>query len=279
VHDWYGTHLHPSFPQWDLAFVALYLVEILWRWAVSIVRKTYYRWWFYPFVHWYDVLGSLPLPGFRALRLFRIISLLYRLQQYGILDFSQTFPYRFTRKYFLALVEEVSDRVVISVLDGVEAELRAGNPVTHRVMTQVIAPRREELGQWLGNQMTDLIEHSYLKRQQDVALYIRRLVQEGIKDNSEVSNLTKIPAVGYLLKDTLEKTIAEITHGALEQLALDLHGDGSTGLIHEASEVLFRNLSEPGGPLSQLLKGLMLDLLEVIKAEVRVQKWKEGPPL
>lgn len=278
-HGFYGEHLHSNFAQWDLAFVALYLTEIVCRWVTSIFRKTYYRWWFYPFVHWYDVLGSLPLPGFRALRLFRLVSLLYRLQQYGILDFSQTFIYRFCHKYFLALVEEVSDRVVISVLDGVEEELRAGNPVTHRVMTQVIAPRREELGQWLGDQITDLIEHSYLKRQTEVAHYIRRLVHEGVKDNPEVSNLARIPALGGYITETLEKAIADITHGALEQLALDLHGEGSTGLIHEASEVLFENLSEPGGPLSQLLKGVMLDLLEVVKAEVRIQKWKSAPPL
>lgn len=279
VHGFYGQHFHPNFAQWDLAFVALYLTEIMWRWMASIFRKTYYRWWFYPVVHWYDVLGSLPLPGFRALRLFRLVSLLYRLQQYGILDFSQTFLYRFFQKYFLALVEEVSDRVVISVLDGVEEELRAGNPVTHRVMTQVIAPRREELGQWLGDQITELIEHSYLKRQTEVAHYIRHIVREGVKDNPEVSNLARIPGVGRYLTDTLEKAIADITHGALEQLALDLHGEGSTGLIHEASEVLFENLSEPGGPLSQLLKGVMLDLLEVVKAEVRIQKWKSAPPL
>lgn len=279
AHQGYGSYVHPYFPQWDLAFVALYLVEILWRWALSIYHKTYYRWWFYPFVHWYDVLGSLPLPGFRALRLFRIVSLLYRLQQYGILDFSQTFLFRFVQKYFLALVEEISDRVVISVLDGVEQELRAGNPVTHRVMTQVIAPRREELGQWLGNQLTDLVEASYLKRQDEVARYIRRLVNEGVKDNPEVSQLSRIPGVGDYLRDTLEKTIAEITNGALEQLALDLHGDGSTGLIHEASEVLFENLSEPGGQLSLLVKGVILDLLEVIKAEVKIQKWKSVAPL
>ena len=279
LHKIYNDDFHRVFPHWDLIFVGVYVMEILWRWGVSIVHKAYHRWWFYPFVHWYDVLGSIPLPAFRFLRLFRAVSLIYRLERYGILDFSQTFLYRFVEKYFFALVEEVSDRVVVSVLEGLASEIRSGNPVMHRVMIHVVRPQRKMLGHWLGDRLADWIEHSYLKRQAEVAAYIHQVVRDAVAGSAELVRLSKAPVVGDYLIVSLEKVIADVAHGVLRQLASDLHGENSTGLIHEATEVLFANLSEPDGEVSQLIETVLLDLIDVIKSEVQVQKWKQKHPL
>ncbi|MEJ2682403.1 MAG: hypothetical protein P8144_13295 [Gammaproteobacteria bacterium] len=268
-HNIYGKNFHTIFLQWDLIFVAIYVTEIVCRWGGSIVKKTYYRWWFYPFVHWYDVLGSIPLPSFHLLRLFRIVSLLYRLQRYQILDFSQTFLYRFLHTYFLALVEEVSDRVVLRVLDGIEAEIRAGNPVTHRMMIDVLGPNRDLLGQWLSHQLRTVLERSYLRRQEAVAHYIQHLVRHAIQDNAELARLAKTPVLGAYLIDSLENSIADITHGVLHRLASDLHSDDAASLIHEALDVLFVNISEPSGQASQLIENVLISLIDLLKSEVK----------
>ena len=57
----YSDSIHANFFEIDLAFVSVYLTEFVIRWAAAIARQTYHRWFFYPFVHWYDLLGCIPV--------------------------------------------------------------------------------------------------------------------------------------------------------------------------------------------------------------------------
>ena len=91
----YRDQVHQHFAYYDLIFVSIYVVEILLRWLVSINRQAYEKWYFYPFAHWYDVLGCIPIGSFRALRLLRIVSLVMRLQKRGVIDLTDNAGYRF----------------------------------------------------------------------------------------------------------------------------------------------------------------------------------------
>src|SRR5690606_35931745 len=64
----YRDAVHPDFVFYDLIFVAIFLTEFFLRWLVAIRRGTYHRWFFYPFVHWYDLVGCIPVGSFRWLR-------------------------------------------------------------------------------------------------------------------------------------------------------------------------------------------------------------------
>ena len=86
----YSDSIHANFFEIDLAFVSVYLTEFVIRWAAAIARQTYHRWFFYPFVHWYDLLGCIPVGSFRWLRILRVVSLMYRLQKLGVVDFRDT---------------------------------------------------------------------------------------------------------------------------------------------------------------------------------------------
>ena len=77
--EFYKSQIHPNFLVYDLIFVSVYLSEFVLRWIIAIRRKTYYRWFFYPFVHWYDLIGCIPVGAFRWLRLLRVFSIVYRL--------------------------------------------------------------------------------------------------------------------------------------------------------------------------------------------------------
>ena len=77
-HDFYRDTIHNDFLFYDLCFVAVYLTEFVVRWIAAIVRNTYHRWFFYPFAHWYDLLGCIPVGSFRWLRILRVVSLLLR---------------------------------------------------------------------------------------------------------------------------------------------------------------------------------------------------------
>ncbi len=70
----YREHWHTRLQIYDSFFTFFLIGELLLRWLHAIWRKTYYRWFFYPFVRWYDVLGCIPIPAFRALRLLAAVE-------------------------------------------------------------------------------------------------------------------------------------------------------------------------------------------------------------
>src|SRR5699024_635131 len=123
-----------------------FVLDVVLGWTVAVVKKQYYRWYFYPFIHWYDVLGCIPVAGFRLLRILRVISILLRLQHLGIIDMRNWAIYRHLMVYYDIVVEEVSDRVVINVLSGAQREIRSGgNVLTQRVVREVVRPRQKQL--------------------------------------------------------------------------------------------------------------------------------------
>ena len=62
-------------------FTIFLVAELVVRWLIAIAQKRYYRWFFFPFVHWYEVLGCAP--QLRALRLLRVGVIGYRLHELG----------------------------------------------------------------------------------------------------------------------------------------------------------------------------------------------------
>src|SRR5690554_2876704 len=111
--------IHENFIFYDLIFVWIFLSAFFIRWGYSIKAKVYDRWYFYPFIHWYDLVGCRPVGSLRLLRILRIISIVYRLHQYKIIDVTSTRLYRFVAFYYDAFMEELSDRIVLKVLSEI----------------------------------------------------------------------------------------------------------------------------------------------------------------
>ncbi|PWG73352.1 hypothetical protein DF186_23515, partial [Enterococcus hirae] len=72
----------------------------------------------------------------------RIISIIYRLHQYRIIDVTQWRNYQFVAFYYDAFMEELSDRIVIKVLNGAQDEVRRGSPLFEQIQRDIIYPRR-----------------------------------------------------------------------------------------------------------------------------------------
>ncbi|MGO2055148.1 MAG: ion transporter, partial [Halomonadaceae bacterium] len=107
-HSFYDTTIHSRFIAIDLVFVSFFIADVLLGWSIAIAERRYHRWFFYPFVHWYDVLGCIPLAGFRLLRILRVVSLLNRLNRLGLIDVTRWDIYLFFAKYYDILLEELS---------------------------------------------------------------------------------------------------------------------------------------------------------------------------
>ena len=180
-HAFYRDTIHSNFLFYDLCFVAVYLTEFVIRWIVAIARSTYHRWFFYPFAHWYDLLGCIPVGSFRWLRILRVVGLVMRLQRMGIIDLSQTWLGQTILKYYGIVVEEVSDRVVINVLSGAQREIGGGSPLLHRIETQVLAPRQDKLVSFIATRIAVLLFQLPLLHGH-LGFYLFQHIQQGIAD-------------------------------------------------------------------------------------------------
>jgi hypothetical protein len=176
----YKVKIHEHFVFYDLIFVSIFVTELVIRWIVSIKNHEYQKWYFYPFAHWYDVLGSIPIGSLRALRLLRIISLVIRLQKNGVIDLTDTATYQFFKKYYNALVEEVSDHVVARILDSVQEEIRENGPVSRKIALNVVKPRRDALATWLSSSMSTATFKSYLSHKRDIRVYVNEVITEAL---------------------------------------------------------------------------------------------------
>lgn len=277
----YAREIHPNFVLYDLGFLVIFMAEFLYRWVVAVKRKTYHRWFFFPFVHWYDVLGCIPVGAFRLLRLLRVVSILYRLHALKIIDFRESTLLRLAEKYYRIIVEEVSDRVVINVLDGVQSEIATGGDTSRRIVDDIVRPRREVLVPWLATRLGQGLQKSLEPRRDDIGRYVRATVHKGLNDSHELQSLTQIPLVGNVIEQRLENAISEIVHNIVMQIAADLDGIEDDHYLHQLSGLLFDALLEPHDAVGNAVRETLLDSIDMIKQQVAIQQWKKefSPPV
>ena len=215
--------IHENFVLYDLAFVAVFLTEFCVRWVASVVRKTYVRWYFFPFIHWYDLIGCIPLGGARIFRFLRIFSIFYRLQKYQIIDLRNTAVYRFIIFYYDVLVEELSDRIVVKVLSDAQKDIAAGSPLIDDISQQVLASRLPILTQWLSSVMVHIgesIEHN--DHGESVRSHVQKSVGKAVRGNSQVSTLKLVPILGSTIEKTLEQSVTDIVTQSIINLMKDI---------------------------------------------------------
>ncbi|MCI4671399.1 MAG: ion transporter [Bacteroidia bacterium] len=269
-----------SFFAIDTVFLVIYLIELAFRWILAIYRKTYHRWFFYPFVHWYDVLGCIPIGSFRFLRILRVFALITRLQRLDILDFRNTYLYSRYLKYRGVVVEEISDGVVVNVLQGMQNEIKKGLPITEKLLHEVILPYKPVLVQWLSRRLRTVTTESYGVYKDDLQDYVYDKIKTAVDQNKEIRQIEAVPVLGKQVSGMLEHAIQDIVFQVVSGLVQDMAGrdhsrflDEISGLVLET--VLHEEKRDEHDPLNEILSRFALDVLEVIKEQVAVQEWKE----
>jgi len=271
--------LYQEFPLIDFIFVSIFLGEFLLRWIIAIVQKTYHRWFFFPFIYWYDLLGSIPFGSFRFLRILRIFALLSRLQKLQVLDLRQTYVYTRFQKYRSILVEEISDRVVLNVLAGIQKEVKEGLPVTDRVFREVLDPYRETLVSWLSQRLKEVTRQGHERYQADLERYFDQKITEAVRRNPEIDQLKQVPVLGPQVARTLESAIQDITFNVVNGIFEDMAQQDQHRLIDELSTltidtVLHEDSKPENEAINAIIQRMVMESLEVVKDQVRVQEWK-----
>lgn len=273
-HDWYGTSIAPNFWRYDLVFVAIFLTEFAVRWIISIRRETHLRWYFYPFLHWYELLGCIPVMGLRALRFLRIFSMLVRLNRLGVIHLQDTAVGRFVRTYFDVFVEEISDRVVLNMLDGVQAELSYGQPLTRRIVDEVILERRQELVDQIGVQVDEILRRRYDLNKSAIHGYLGDQIRYAVRHSEDVGRLGRIPVFGGVATDLLERSMSDIVCTVADKVVADLRSEDNRQLIEEIVHAVIDVLLDQGDRFHAVTNEMLIDSIEVIKEGVRVQRWR-----
>jgi hypothetical protein len=272
--------IHERFIFYDLIFVSIFLTEFFVRWGYSVKAQVYDRWYFYPFIHWYDLVGCIPVGGFRFLRVLRIISIVYRLHQYKIIDFTSTRLYQFVSFYYEAFMEELSDRIVLKVLSGVQDEVKRGSPLFERIQSDILFPRRSMLSDWLSERVALAAQQGYIPNRGALRVYLEDRVDNALKQNLELSRLKYLPVVGPTIQDTLENAVGDIVANVIHQILEDLASSTNHAFIEDIVNVM---LPEPGevrgeDAEKEALINLILEVIDAIKDQVRVKHWRENLP-
>ncbi|MDT0618121.1 ion transporter [Salinisphaera sp. P385] len=276
VHDWYAATVHEHFATIDLYFVAIFIADVLIGWGLAIWYQRYHRWFFYPFVHWYDVLGCIPLAGFRWLRVLRVLALGIRLQRLGLIDVRQWRAYAFAKKYYDILVEEVSDRVVVNVLDGIQEEVRSGGKdLTTRVLQEIIQPRRQQLVNVISQRIEAAVTKAYGDNRDEIQGYVSKLVNRAVSDNVAIAGVERVPMLGAAVTRSLEWAIRDAVNSVLDEAVTGLESDEFDDMVQHIADSVLAQLLETQASVSPDINEAIVEVVELLKEQVRVQRWKE----
>lgn len=275
-HDWYESTIHENFVAIDLVFVAVFIVDVLAGWTLAIVQQRYYRWYFYPFAHWYDVLGCIPVAGFRFLRVLRVISITVRLQRLGVIDIRNWAIYKTVMVYYDIVVEEISDRVVIKVLAGTQEELQSGgHQLSQRVVREVIQPRQQRLVNASSTHIENAIISAYKANREELQAYVANVVNRAVDNNPALQNLERVPMLGSFVSRALDDAITNVVNNVLDEAVNGLSSADFDALVQNITDsVITRLLADDLGQTSEV-RDAIVEVLDLVKEQVAVQRWRE----
>lgn len=268
--------IHENFLFYDLIFVSIFLTEFVVRWGYAIKAKVYDRWYFYPFIHWYDIIGCIPVGSFRFLRILRVISIIYRLHQYKVIDVTQTRAFQFFNFYYEAFMEELSDRIVIKVLTGAQDEIRKGSPLFERIQNDILYPRREMLSDWVSQRVAEAAREGYIPNRGALRSYLETRVDNALKQNLELSRLKYLPVVGPTIQETLEEAVGDIVANVIHQILEDLASASNHAFIEDIVNVFLPSPDNENDndEHNEALINLIVEVLDAVKSQVRVKHWR-----
>jgi hypothetical protein len=278
-HDWYETLVFPNIFQYDLIFVGIYVAELIFRWIRSIYRKKYDSWWFYPFVHWYDVIMCIPiLNGLNFFAVVRLCGLVYRLQRLGVFDLTKTFVFKKSAFVSEVVVEEIADQVIAKMLTMMQEEVQKGSPLVDKIVLNVIKPKEEVIVNYLSNRIGEAMNLSYTQYRIELKQYVEKIISESIHENQTVDALRYIPGLGKIFQEMLDKAVADITFNTIDKLMKDIINPNNTRGIKEVTHGLLETFLDSSHPEGQELNATIIaivnDSIEEIKISVLQKEWK-----
>ncbi len=270
--------VHENFFRIDLVFVAIFISEFLLRWAAALHSRRYPYWFAYPILHWYDIIGCIPIAGFRWLRILRVIAILRRLQHLGWIDYRTWTLYQIVLRGYDILMEEISDRVVLRVLGGVQTEIAASHAIERRLINEVLLPRQSLIIEALYRRFSVLAREAYADSRMELHGIVTQAVSTAVRQNREIRRIDRIPLVGGQVGDLLDHAITDIVCRVLDEFAAQLDSVRFRALFEDMGNTGFDAFADAAqGPgASDELSRAIIDMIEIIKQQVGQRRWLQA---
>lgn len=269
----YADHIHANFFSIDLAFVSVYVLDVLFGWAVAIAERRYHRWFFYPFVHWYDVLGCIPLVGFRWLRVLRVFALLHRLQRLGLIDVRRWYVFQAAHKYYDILIEEVSDRVAVRLIGSIQEEIRHSNTLSRRLADEVVAPRKEQLVAEIAERLEAGLDGIYTDNRALIARYVSALVGRTLQESPEIQRLHRLP-MGRQFTGAMDQALSDLASRLIHEAVGGLRSPEFSQLLRRAADSGMDILLVTDRRSERITEQVLIETLELLKEQIATKRWQ-----
>jgi len=278
LHARYQQSVHANFQYIDLGFVAIFVLDVLLGWTVALFERRYARWYYYPFAHWYDVLGCIPLAGLRWLRVLRVGALLIRLQRLGLIDMRGWAIYGLFSRYYYLLIEELSDRVMVRLFGRLQQEIGASDDLSRRLLQEVVRPRKQRVLNDLSRRLQGMLETGYRDNRGAIEGYVSQLIHQALQNNPEMHNLRRLP-LGNRLASTLDDALSDIAARLLQGAVEGMRGPQFQALAGNLADEFFDAWVYQDENTDLALEELLVDVIEVLKQQVLDRRWSRfvGP--
>ncbi len=273
VLQYYKTELHPWVIITESWFIIFLCVELGVRWFIAIINKHHARWFFFPFIHWYEILAIIPM--LRFLRLIRVVVIGYRIHELGYKVIPDGLKKRILF-YYSVIMEELSDRVVITVIDGIKQELDTSS--THKqIIHDLVDHHREMFSVVLAEILQESLAVELKVYQQQIGDGVGQIVRQAIEDTPQLTQLLRlIPIAGGMIENQIQnigQQLGEnITQGLIEPFTSGsvLQPNTTYQLISEKVS----NLNIENQKLEELVESVVNESLESLRKQVKIKQWQ-----
>ena len=273
--QFYRNSLRPWVIITESWFTSFLVIELLVRWAIAIIAQHHKRWFFFPFIHWYEILSIIP--QLRFLRLLRAGAIGYNLYQHGYKVIPDAW-YRRAKFYYHMLLEELTSRIVLTVLDGIKRELSTST--THKKLIEDLVTHHRDM---FATALADILQESLGKELQAQKIMIAEnvgdIVNRAIEDTPELTQLLRlIPIVGGRIEQQIQsigQRLGEnITLGLIEPFAYGHKNEKNLAYLeisNKISQIQFENNTH----VEKLVESAVFESLEAIRKQVKVKQWQQ----
>jgi hypothetical protein len=252
----------------DLPFLLFFWLEFGTRWYLAMARKLYPRWYFFPVLNWYDLIGLIPYTQFRVFRLFRVVSIYLRLHRSDLSKVGEDTISRGVKRISGILVEEISDAVAVRILTEVQTEIRDGT--AKKVLDEIVSSKRGQIETMVVAQIQDLVSSDETQER------VRSVVRLNLEAAAESSTALRAVPLPKSLVQVLVRTTGQIVlETFLKSINTTLESDEGQNATKELVRGMMDQMLE--GPLrtelDALSREISLDVIEQVKHAVAEKKW------
>jgi hypothetical protein len=266
--------LHINIQTVDLAFIAIYVLDIVIGWCISMFKKKE-RFYKYPISHWYDVVGCIPAGSLLFFRLMRVVSIFIRLYKKKLVNLSKIALFRKLVKIYNIIVEEIADRVVLHILGGIKTNVRSGMPVSKEIIEKIILPHKDAITTLLLGKLRNIAQHEYSAHKDDLSDYIKSSSRRAVEGNKELAKLKLIPVVGSQITETISKSISQTVVSVVDNIVTDALSDSAQtkvkAISDEVTDFAFEDLEKQ---LSPIVTDMVVESIALIARAAGVRQWK-----